>query len=1013
MLSRTVDAGTSQIPDRRHRRWRSVAGATTAALAVGGSLVALGGQAAEAASFTVTSIADSGPGSLRAAVATANTTPGANTITFAVPNPSTIILASGALVISDDLTINGPGSSALTITAPGDIIDVGNNAPLALSGLTLDNAGSNGILADGSGDLSLVGVAVTDSASAGIVFNSSERELTIAASTITGSDGTGVLSIAGIESLAIASSTISANGTGVDMAGVLGTTSVIDTTVNENVVNGVTLANTAEIVSIRRSTVSKNGGVGLALSSLDQALALDTNTISFNGASGVTIASTAADVLVQDSTIAGNGTDAEQAGVAFSGVNGTTEIRRSTFSGHLGSAVTSNGPEQLIIENSTFTTNATGGAMPPVIRSMNQTVSVENSTLSGNSTGGSTSSTISATGSTTVANAIITANGAQDDSPVSTTDPALDVTYSLLPSSGVDGAGGVGNVVGPDPQLGPLTLNGGRTPTLLPLTGSPAIDAGEPGVTFPPTDQRGAARVTDGIIDIGAVETGPATTVTVAGTTVAENAGAATVVVTRSAGSTGPIDVGISLVDGTATTPDDYGPPTPGVVSWADGEVGPKSLTIPIVNDSAVESTETFSVVLDTSSTFPGTTLGGPATVTITDDDAVVPPGTLAGPAFTSLVPARYVDTRVGKATFDGGFAGEGIRTAGSEYRVQIAGRGGNRVPVGAKAVVVNVTAIFAQQTGFVTVHPCVNPRPNASSVNYSAGVNVPNEIVAPLSASGEICLYTDQQIHMAVDVVGFVAGDSSTVPVTPKRYLDTRAVGATFDGGFQAQGIRTAGQVTKLRVTGRSADVPAGAAAVIVNVTAINATSTGYVTVWPCAGNPPNASSLNHVAGVNRANELVASVNADGDICLFTSERINLAVDVVGYLPTGSSFTAVGPARVLDTRDFGETVDGLDRRGGKRGAGQQIRLQVTGRGGVPAGATSVVVNVTAAAPEAVGFVTVHPCADPRPNASSLNHVPGVNGANELIASVDANGGICLYTDQRTHLIVDVVGYQN
>jgi hypothetical protein len=172
-----------------------------------------------------------------------------------------------------------------------------------------------------------------------------------------------------------------------------------------------------------------------------------------------------------------------------------------------------------------------------------------------------------------------------------------------------------------------------------------------------------------------------------------------------------------------------------------------------------------------------------------------------------------------------------------------------------------------------------------------------------------------------------------------------------------------------------------------------------------------PNASSLNFVAGVNRANELIAPVNADGELCLFTSSPVDLVVDVVGYIPQGSSFNPLVPRRFLDTRSTGETVDGLAQGAGRRAADSQVELQVAGRPGVPADATAVVVNVTAAAPETRGFVTVHPCVDPRPNASSLNYVAGVNGANELIARLDADGKLCLYTNQSIDLIVDVVGW--
>jgi hypothetical protein len=59
--------------------------------------------------------------------------------------------------------------------------------------------------------------------------------------------------------------------------------------------------------------------------------------------------------------------------------------------------------------------------------------------------------------------------------------------------------------------------------------------------------------------------------------------------------------------------------------------------------------------------------------------------------------------------------------------------------------------------------------------------------------------------------------------------------------------------------------------------------------------------------------------------------------------------------------------------------------LQVTGRGGVPADAAAVVLNVTVNEPEQAGFVTAYPCGTPRPNASNLNYVPGQTIPNNVI----------------------------
>ena len=64
--------------------------------------------------------------------------------------------------------------------------------------------------------------------------------------------------------------------------------------------------------------------------------------------------------------------------------------------------------------------------------------------------------------------------------------------------------------MGGDPRLGPLDSSGGPTQTMLPLAGSPLINAGsntaanDAGLT---TDQRGLTRIVGGTVDIGAVET--------------------------------------------------------------------------------------------------------------------------------------------------------------------------------------------------------------------------------------------------------------------------------------------------------------------------------------------------------------------------------------------------------------------------------------------------------------------------------------------------------------------------
>jgi hypothetical protein len=141
------------------------------------------------------------------------------------------------------------------------------------------------------------------------------------------------------------------------------------------------------------------------------------------------------------------------------------------------------------------------------------------------------------------------------------------------------------------------------------------------------------------------------------------------------------------------------------------------------------------------------------------DDTAQPPPPQPPPPAeppLIPLVPARLLDTRPGESTIDHQFEGIGRRDTGSTLELTSAGRG--RVPIGAAAAVLNVTAVNATTAGFVTVYPCDTPRPLASSLNYTPGTASPNEVIAKLSPIGTICLFTLQPVDLVVDVTGVVA---------------------------------------------------------------------------------------------------------------------------------------------------------------------------------------------------------------------------------------------------------------
>src|SRR4051812_6675982 len=89
--------------------------------------------------FHVTTLADGGAGSLRAAVAQANAHPGADTIDFQPGLAGTIALTGGALDLADDLAINGPGADGLTVSGSNlsRVFKVESGETVLISGLTI------------------------------------------------------------------------------------------------------------------------------------------------------------------------------------------------------------------------------------------------------------------------------------------------------------------------------------------------------------------------------------------------------------------------------------------------------------------------------------------------------------------------------------------------------------------------------------------------------------------------------------------------------------------------------------------------------------------------------------------------------------------------------------------------------------------------------------------------------------------------------------------------------------
>ena len=154
-----------------------------------------------------------------------------------------------------------------------------------------------------------------------------------------------------------------------------------------------------------------------------------------------------------------------------------------------------------------------------------------------------------------------------------------------------------------------------------------------------------------------------------------EAGGTASILVTRTGGSSGAVSAQVATSNGSATAGSDY-TATTATVSFADGDTATKSVAIPIIDDTQVEGNETVNLAL--SNATGGATLGAPSTavLTIIDNDSAVLPtlsignvtstegnaGTKPFVFTVSLSAASTQTVTVGFATANGSAA------AGSDY---------------------------------------------------------------------------------------------------------------------------------------------------------------------------------------------------------------------------------------------------------------------------------------------------------------------------------------------------------
>jgi hypothetical protein len=332
---------------------------------------------------------------------------------------------------------------------------------------------------------------------------------------------------------------------------------------------------------------------------------------------------------------------------------------------------------------------------------------------------------------------------------------------------------------------------------------------------------------------------------------------------------------------------------------------------------------------------------------------------------------------------------------------------------------------------------PDSNAYPCPGSSNGCFEVVGPNQLAVytPASAVGTVHVTVATGVGMTnagtADQYTFVAPGAYTA-LTPYRVCDTRPAGSGIahnqcnTGVGSNKTLGSKGSVTAQITTNVAGQVPTGAQAVVINLTAIDhSTTSTYVSAYPAGGSPPLASNINLSGGKVGTNLVIVHLNSNGQIALFNSiGSTDVIVDVEGYFATppgnnAGQFHSIPPLRICDSR-AGKNTECAGTTNNPILGGAWRDVVLSGLGGIPANANAAaaVFNLTAVGGTAPTFLSVapastnHTCLTGAPAFSNVNPAAGTALPNRVISKLGPNQDVCIFSAAGSiNFIVDVDGW--
>ncbi|MCW2725891.1 MAG: glycoside hydrolase family 25 [Frankiales bacterium] len=254
------------------------------------------------------------------------------------------------------------------------------------------------------------------------------------------------------------------------------------------------------------------------------------------------------------------------------------------------------------------------------------------------------------------------------------------------------------------------------------------------------------------------------------------------------------------------------------------------------------------------------TVAGGPTDLVV---DVVGYYDTAAGSGghWVASPPTRFVDSRIGQGTAGG--------TKNGDVTVTLPAG----VPQNARGAVLNVSVVDAVHDTYVRIAP-TGTAPTTTALNVHGGQSQTGLVMTAAAGRQVTFSVLGGPAHLVIDLIGYYDGASSAgssyVGTTPQRFLDTRSrLGS--------------GQARVLTIT-LPAVVPAAATGVVLNVSTVDPTGTGYLRV-AAAGREATTTAINFTRGQSQTGLVVTGIAGGRQVTIsMFGGMSHVVADLVGY---------------------------------------------------------------------------------------------------------------------------------